>query len=173
MLRKKLEKILPTHEKVQKQKFLKIFGKLLYKREIWSLSRRKVAWGVFIGIFVACIPMPLQMLLATFLAIIFNANFPISFALIFVSNPITMPPLFYFEYEIGNFIFQSKNPVIFSFKSMYDNLDQIALSLYTGAIILGVISAFICMYLTNFYWISNVRRTRIKRIKELNNETLL
>ncbi|RXK01262.1 ATP-binding protein [Arcobacter sp. CECT 8986] len=163
MPRKKLKKILPTHEKIQKQKFLKIFGKLLYKKQIWSLSRRKVALGVFIGIFVACIPMPLQMLLATFLAIVFNANFPISFALIFVSNPVTMPPLFYFEYEIGNFIFQTKNPVTFSFKSMYDNMDQIALSLYTGAIVLGVVSALICMYFTNFYWIKSVRKTRNQR----------
>ncbi|WP_164967615.1 DUF2062 domain-containing protein [Arcobacter sp. CECT 8985] len=163
MPRKKLKKILPTHEKIEKQKFLKIFGKLLQKREIWSLSRRKVALGVFIGIFVACIPMPFQMVLATFLAIVFNANFPISFALIFVSNPLTMPPLFYFEYEIGNFIFQVKNPITFDFKSMYDNLDQIALSLYSGALVLGIIAAFICFYLTNFYWIKTVRKNRNQR----------
>ncbi|AXH10174.1 DUF2062 domain-containing membrane protein [Malaciobacter halophilus] len=160
MPRKKLKKILPTHEKVKEQRYLKIFGKFLQKNEIWGLSRRKVSTGVFIGVFVACLPMPFQMILACLLAIVLNANLPISFALIFISNPITMPPLFYFEYQIGKLIFQPENPVEFNFDSMYDNFEQIALCLWSGAIVLGVISASISMYLVSFIWIKSVRKNR-------------
>ncbi len=163
MSRKKLKKILPTHEKIKEQKFLKIFGIFLHKTEIWSLSRKKVVTGVLIGIFVAALPMPFQMVLAAFLAIIFNANLPISFALIFISNPFTMPPLFYFEYKLGNFILNLENPIEFNFNSMYENFDQIALSLWTGAIVLGVFSSIICAITINFLWIYNVRKDRRKK----------
>jgi len=158
--RKKLKKILPSHQKIKEQKFLKIFGKFLHKKEIWSLSRKKVVLGVFIGIFVACLPMPLQMVLASLLAIIFNANLPISFILIFISNPITMPPLFYLEYQIGKQIIKPENPIEFNFDSMYDNFADIALCLWTGAIVLGVFTSVITGILINFLWIYTVRKNR-------------
>ena len=162
MPRKKLEKILPTHEKIRNQKFLKIFGNLLNKKEIWSLSRKKVVVGVLIGVFVACLPMPFQMIPACLFAIILNANLPISFLLIFISNPITMPPLFYLEYELGNLILKPETSIKFNFDSMYDNFDQIALSLWTGAIVLGVFASVICAITVNFLWIYSVRNQRKK-----------
>lgn len=160
MPRKRLKKILPSHEKIIEQKLLKIFGRFLHKREIWSLSRKKVLGGVFIGIFVACLPMPLQMVLASLLAIIFNMNLPISFTLIFISNPLTMPPLFYFEYQIGKLIIKPENPIEFNFDSMYDNFGDIAISLWSGAIIVGLFSAVICYILVNFFWIYSVKKDR-------------
>ena len=162
MPRKQLKKILPSHEKIKKQKFLKIFGKFLNKKEIWSLSRKKVVVGVLIGIFVACLPMPFQMIPACLLAIILNANLPISFLLIFVSNPITMPPLFYFEYELGNLILKPETIIEFNFDSMYENFDQIAFSLWTGAIVLGIFASIICAITVNFLWIYSVRKSRRK-----------
>ncbi len=160
MPRKKLKKVLPNHEKIKEQKFLKIFGSFLHKREIWSISRKKVVAGVFIGIFVAALPMPFQMILASLLAIIFNANLPISFALIFISNPFTMPPLFYFEYKLGNLILNPENPIKFNFHSMHNNFDQIALSLWTGALVLGIFSSVICSLFVNSFWIYSVRKDR-------------
>lgn len=162
MPRNKLKKVLPTHEKIKKQKFLKVFGKFLHKKEIWSLSRRKVVKGVLIGIFVACLPMPLQMVLACFLAIVLNANLPISFILIFISNPITMPPIFYLEYQIGTLFLKPENIIEFNVDSMYDNFEQIALSLWTGAIIVGIFSSIICAIIINFLWIYSVKKNRKK-----------
>lgn len=164
--RKKLKKILPTHEKIKEKKFLKIFGKFLHKKEIWSLSRKRVVAGVFIGIFVACLPMPLQMVLATFLAIVLNANLPISFILIFISNPITMPPIFYFEYKIGNLFLKPETIIEFNIDSMTDNFDQIALSLWTGAIVVGIFSSVICAVIVNFLWIYLVKKDRNKNLKK-------
>lgn len=160
MPRKKLKKILPTHTKIKEQKFLKIFSRFFDNKDLWSLSRKKVLGGVFIGIFVACLPMPFQMVLATLLAIIFSVNLPLSFALIFISNPITMPPLFYLEYQIGKLLINPENPVKFEFESMTDNFGDIALCLWSGAIVLGIFSSVVCVIIVNFLWIYSVRKNR-------------
>ncbi|MCP4969665.1 MAG: DUF2062 domain-containing protein [Arcobacter sp.] len=165
MPRKKLKKFLPTHDKIKKQKVLRIFGKVIHKREIWSLSRKKVLAGVFIGVFVSCLPMPFQTVLAVFLAIIFNANLPISFSLVFISNPVTMPVIFYFEYVIGNFLLGSQNAIEFNFNSMYDNFDKIAVSMYLGSIALGIVLAILSVFLLNILWINSVKKSRKNKKK--------
>ncbi|QKJ23684.1 DUF2062 domain-containing protein [Poseidonibacter lekithochrous] len=160
MPKKILQKILPSHKKIKEQKYLKIFGQALYKREIWSLHRKRVLGAVFLGVFVSCLPIPLQMVLVTFLAIIFNVNLPISFALLFINNPITIPFIFYIEYEIGAYILNASNSITFDLDSMYENLGDIAIYLYLGSIILGLVLASISTVITNISWIYYVRKKR-------------
>lgn len=160
MPKKQLKKILPTHEKIKEQKMLKIFGNFLYKPSLWSLSRKKVLMGVFIGVFVCFIPMPFQMFLSSFLAILLNANLPISFILIFISNPITMPFMYYVAYELGAFLLNQSQHIQFNFHSMYDNFDAIALSLYTGSFVLGTICSILAVVVINFLWIHTVKHNR-------------
>lgn len=162
MPRKILKKVLPTHEKIKEQKFLKVFGKFMHKREIWSLSRKKVLGGIFIGMFVAFIPMPFQMLLIALLAIIFNVNLPVGVVLAWITNPFTMPFIYYFEYELGNIILNVQDPIEFSFETMNDNLSDIALSLYTGTLIVSTVTAFLSVFILNLLWIKKVRKNRKK-----------
>lgn len=160
MPRKILKKILPDYNKIKEQKYLKIFGAALYKREIWSLRRKYILRAVFLGIFVSCLPMPLQMILLAFLAIVFNANFPIAFILLWINNPLTIPFIFYAEYKIGAFLLNAKDNIEFNFDSMYENLGDIAVYLYTGSLVLGLVLAVICTILTNILWIWYIRKQR-------------
>jgi uncharacterized protein len=160
MPRARLRKLLPTHEKIKDQKILKIFGKLLHKREIWSSSRRKILGGVFIGVFVAFIPMPFQMPVVALLAIIFNVNLPVTILLVWISNPLTMPFIYYFEYELGNFVLNIEDPIEFSFETMNENINEIALSLYVGTAITSTVLAFLSVFILNLLWIKDVRNKR-------------
>ena len=160
MPRAKLRKILPTHEKIKEFKILKVFGNLLHKREIWSLSRKKILGGVFIGMLVAFIPMPFQMVLVACLAIIFNVNFPITLPIVWITNPLTMPFIYYVEYEIGNFVLNVQDPIEFSFETMNDNIGEIALSLYTGTFFVSIICAFTSVFILNLLWIKEVKDKR-------------
>ena len=160
MPRARLRKVLPSHEKIKEQKILRIFGDLLNKREIWSLSRKKILGGVFIGVFVAFIPMPFQMVLVAFLAILFKVNFPITLPLVWITNPLTMPFIYYAEYEIGNFILNVQDPIKFSLETMEENIGDIALSLYTGTAFLSITCSFAAVFILNLLWIKDVKKRR-------------
>ena len=58
------------------------------------------------GLFAAFIPMPMQMLLAAGLAVWIRSNLPISVGLVWLTNPITMPPVFYCTYKLGAWLMQ-------------------------------------------------------------------
>jgi uncharacterized protein (DUF2062 family) len=48
-------------------------------------------------------PLPFQMVIAAVLAIYFNANLPISVALVWITNPVTWLPMYYVAYKVGAF----------------------------------------------------------------------
>lgn len=95
---------MPDPETIRRHKSLQCLGKLLDKTALWRLNRHSVALAFLTGLFVAFIPVPFQMLLAAIMAIGIHANLPISVALVWVTNPLTMPPLFFFAYKVGVWI---------------------------------------------------------------------
>jgi len=101
MPKKPLSRYLPDAEKVRANPALRPVSYLLDRKEIWHLHRRSAAGAAFIGLFCAFVPIPAQMLLAAVLAVVFRCNLPMSVGLVWVSNPLTFPPLFYFAYRLG------------------------------------------------------------------------
>ncbi len=104
MPRKFLKKYLPDPAHLREHKHLKVFGARLADPNLWHLNRRSIAGGAFIGLFCALLPMPLQMLPAAMLAILFRANMPLSIALVWLTNPLTMVPVAYVTYHLGAFL---------------------------------------------------------------------
>ena len=101
MPRKLIKRFMPDHEVIKRQKALKIFGNVLYNPNLWCLNRRSASGAFAVGLFMAFVPLPSQMIMSAGLAIVCGVNLPLSVALVWVSNPITMPVLFYFAYKVG------------------------------------------------------------------------
>ncbi len=92
---------MPNPDTIRHHQHLQCFGRLLHDPGLWHLNRRSVAGAFFVGLAAAFVPVPFQMVLAAGVAIMLRVNLPISVALVWVTNPLTMPPLFYFAYKVG------------------------------------------------------------------------
>ena len=104
MPRKLIKKYLPDHQKIKQNKTINIFGDLLHDANLWHLNRRSARGAFAIGLFNAFVPVPFQMWLSALAAIVFKVNLPLSVALVWISNPLTMPPMFYGCYLVGEWI---------------------------------------------------------------------
>jgi len=145
----------PNPEKLKAHPHLQRFGSKLQNPNLWHLNRRSAAGAVAVGLFCAWMPMPFQMVLAAFLAMFFSVNLPISVSLVWISNPITMPPLFYGAYRLGAFVLQQ--PLLdFHFKLSYqwiiNAFETIAPPLFVGCLIIGLLCAFIGYWGSILVW---------------------
>ena len=155
MPKKFIKRFTPKPETLKAHRHLRHLGEILDKPGLWHLSRRSAAGAVAIGFFCACTPIPFQMVLAALLAILFRAHLPLSVSLVWLSNPLTMGPIFYAAYKIGCFVLQV--PEIdftfeLSFTWLISTFEDIAPALFLGSFILGLISAFIGYFASLFLW---------------------
>jgi uncharacterized protein (DUF2062 family) len=102
MARKFLRRYLPNADTLRHHRHLGVFGRWLQRHpNLWSLNRRSVSVGLAIGLFMAFVPMPMQMVPATGAALLLHANIPAAIAGVWVTNPLTIPPLAVLCYHVG------------------------------------------------------------------------
>jgi uncharacterized protein (DUF2062 family) len=115
MPKKTLLRFMPKPEKLKENPKLRFLGSWLHDPNIWHLNRRSAAGAFAVGLFMAFVPLPSQMLMAAFGAVVLRVNLPLSVVLVWISNPITMPPIFYFCYRVGALLL-SEPPMAFHFE---------------------------------------------------------
>lgn len=106
------------------------------------------------------LPIPFQMVVAAALAIGFNANVPLAVALIFVTNPLTMPPVFYFNYRLGAWLLHQPlrvDAVDLSLDWLITQLAAIWKPLLLGCFVAACLSALLGYGLMHLFWIWKVR----------------
>lgn len=81
--------------------FMRPFKAWVENPAYWSLNRKSVTRAFALGLFVSFVPLPINALLATTLALIFRVNIPAAVVGTFLTNPLTFVPLFLFAYWVG------------------------------------------------------------------------
>ena len=161
MLKKRLRKWVPTPSKVRQSRWLRIFGSWVEDSNLWQLSRHTTTKAFGIGLYCAMLPVPGQIIISVALAIIFTANVPLSFALIFITNPLTMPAIYYAAYKLGAWILGTK-PLDIEFEVSWtwviQYLDEIWLPLLVGSQVLGVALGILGYVLIDLLWRNAIRR---------------
>lgn len=104
MARKLFKRFMPDPEVIKNRRSLQMLGDWLHDPNLWHLNRYSVSVAFFIGLFVAFIPVPSQMLLAAIVAVWWRANLPISAALVWITNPLTMAPIYFSTYKLGSWL---------------------------------------------------------------------
>ena len=156
-----LKKYSPKRENVN----LGWLNKYLTDPELWKWNKRSIAKGFAVGLFCAFLPVPVHMLLAGILAVAFSANILLSLLVVWVNNPLTIVPIFYFTYKLGASIIGVEiDPGFeFSFGYLMDNFWSATLALWVG----GIITSIVASILGYFSIISIYRYKALKRVKRL------
>ncbi len=171
MPKKFIRKYLPDPHKIREHKSLRMFGTLLHSPNLWHLNRKSVSLAFAVGLFFMWIPVPFQMALAAGVAIIVESNLPVSVALVWISNPVTMPPLFYFAYKLGTVLLNT--PVTeFSFELSMNWLMNGMLAIWQpflmGCFTLAVVSSVIGFFSMRLIWRLHI----IRYLKQKRQKTL-
>ncbi len=101
MARKLIRKFLPHPDVIIHNRWIKMLGPRLQDPSLWHLNRRSFSGAVGFGIFCAFIPVPFQMIIAAAGAIWLRVNVLVAVPMVWISNPLTMGPLYYFCYLVG------------------------------------------------------------------------
>jgi uncharacterized protein (DUF2062 family) len=100
------------------------------------------------------------MLLAAPAAVIFAANLPLSIALVWITNPITMPPIYYGCYKLGAWILgvQIESDFVMSLEYVWQVFDTIWQPFLLGCLMVSVVTSFI-----GYFGVQLIYRYRIYR----------
>ena len=136
--------------------------------ELLKVNRKMVSRAVLVGMFIAMIPMPMQMLAVILVAPFFRFNVPIGVMLVWITNPFTMPVIYYVEYITGNFLLMQDgvHDIQLSMQWFKDNIADIFIPLYVGTAFYSVVFSIGGYYLINWLWKLSVHSEKKKRDKE-------
>lgn len=167
MPRNFLRRHLPSPASVRGHRALRPVSHWLNEPELWHLHRRTVAGATFIGLFCAFLPVPFQMLIAAMLAVVSRCNLPISVVLVWITNPITMTPMFYFAYRLGAWLLDRRievGTIRFSWDWLSSHLGEIGWPLLFGSLVCGWVAGVSGMVIVRVAWRFHViRRWRERR----------
>ena len=150
MAKKLIKRFIPHRDKFSETSQLKALRPYLHHPCLWHLNRRTVSGAVAIGLFCAYLPMPMEMLVAAMMAILFRVNLPISISLVWISNPLTWIPMYGAGYILGAWIL-GLEPVHFDQMTMSWLMSQF-IPLWLGCLIIGSTLAMSGYMLTRTAW---------------------
>lgn len=146
---------MPDHHAIRRHPSLAFLGALLHDPQIFHLTRHSAAGGMAAGLFCAFFPVPGHMLFAAIAAIGLRVNLPISVAAVWVTNPVTIPPIFYLAYRIGAAVLD--NPVEqvsieLSIEWLRTTFVHIWPPLVTGCLVLAITAAALGYVAVRLLW---------------------
>ncbi|NYT26924.1 DUF2062 domain-containing protein [Candidatus Thiodubiliella endoseptemdiera] len=144
----------PSPNELKNHKYLGWLGKHLHASSLWNFNRKSAAKAFAVGLFCAFVPVPFQMLLAAPAAVIFNANLPLSIALVWITNPLTMPPIFYACYKLGAWVLGVgiEQDFVMSLEYAWQVFDTIWQPFLLGCLIVSVTSSVSGYFVIQFIY---------------------
>lgn len=148
--------------KKSNSKIKEFINKYKIPHEYLSINRKSISKGVFIGLFWGFIPMPMQMIAVLALTPFIKFNVPIAFTMVWLSNPITMPFMYYMEYQTGLFILGNEGlDVQLTLDWFSNNWDKIITPLYVGTLPYSLGVSSLVYLIINRLWISSVEKEQL------------
>jgi len=159
MPRRFFRKFAMKREHLKQQWWLAPFGELIHNPNLWVIRRRNVVPAFALGLFVAYQPFPGHMLAAALLALALRVNIPVAVLSTLVGNPLTMGPMFYLAFSVGQYLLrQEPRPFEFemSFEWLFDRFVYVWEPLLLGSVLLGAILSLIGYIALDLLWRASI-----------------
>lgn len=132
-----------------------MFGTLLHDPNLWQLNRRSARGGFAIGLFFAFWPIPFQMIFSAAAAIPLRINLPIAVTTVWITNPLTMPPIFYMAYLVGCTVLgteMGKFEFELSWSWLIQSVSTIGPAFLLGCAICSIIAGIVGYFSMDWLW---------------------
>ena len=144
---------------LKSQWWLAPFGDLIHDPNLWVIRRRNVVPAFALGLFVAYLPFPGHMLTAALIALALRVNIPVAVLSTWVINPLTMGPMFYLAFSVGQYLL-GQEPRDFEFEMsfawLFERFAYIWQPLILGSVLLGAILALIGFVALDLLWRASI-----------------
>jgi uncharacterized protein len=155
MPKKFLRRWLPSSKTFSSNRSLRLLQPLLKEPNLFHLNRHSVSMATFVGVFTAFLPLPGQTLIAAMLALLVRSNLPIAIALIWITNPFTIGPIFYLTFELGRWMLDSP-PMSFHFVPTWEWFqvqgEHLLAPLFLGSLITGLSLGLLGYLFIHQFW---------------------
>lgn len=156
-----LKSMAPSPQKLREMRSLRPMGDWIYQPYLWHINRNSAARAFAIGLFCAMMPAPGQMFVAAYFAFQWRANLPLSVSLIFVTNPLTMPVVYYTAYKLGALLLGVEAQQVefeISYRWVSESLGAIWQPFLLGCFVQGFAAAAMGYFVIDVLWRMRIRR---------------
>ncbi len=149
-----------------KQWFLAPFRHLMHDHRLWGVRRKNVVPAVALGAFIAFLPFPGHPVWASLAALALRVNVPIAALTTFISNPLTMGPMYYFAYQLGALLLgvpQKPIAVEMSVDWVTHTFVNIWQPMLLGCLLLGSAAALLAYVTLDLVWRSSLGQYKTRK----------
>jgi uncharacterized protein (DUF2062 family) len=159
-------------KKQTNNKIKDLIKKYKIPQEYLSINRKSISKGALIGLFWGFIPMPLQMAAVVAMTPFVKFNVPLAITMVWLSNPLTMPLMYYVEYQTGLLILgqESLENIEFTLSWLFENGQKVLLPLYVGTIPYSIGVSGIVYFIINKLWINSVTKEKISKNRKFKSQ---
>jgi uncharacterized protein len=127
----RLKRLLLNWTRLRRGQLLRPLRHRLRDKRLWSFEHHSVAKGAALGVFFAILFPFAHVLLASVAAIALRANVVVAALTTFISNPLTLPILYYAAYRVGTFITEAAEGTPVEALASAEQAAEAALNLHT------------------------------------------
>ncbi len=172
MAKKLIQRWLPDLHRYRRHLHLnRVFGGVMKRDHLWHVNRRSVSVAFAAGLFCAFMPVPVQMLLAAGCAIVLRGNLPIAIITVWVTNPFTVTPIFYFCYKAGQQLLSLLGKAFYfepTFEWLNTGFSGVWQPLLLGCLVVGSLAAMLGYTTVRFLWRYHITFHWLRRRKNKN-----
>jgi uncharacterized protein len=150
-----LKRVLPSYSDVKERWFLRPLGALLHDPALMALHRKSVVRALAIGVFYGLLPIPGQTVVAGLTAIMVRCNLPVAIVSVWITNPITLGPIFYGQYAFGAWLLDLPTrtfEVELSLRWLTEGMVRVWRPLLLGSAITSVTLSALTYFGMNAFW---------------------